>query len=107
MIKLPAFSPADRELASWVRAVVAFARSSLEMTRITVGWNSDAAPLTVLTTLTTRPSAVLLLSATTGTGTMITGAPITWSWDDGSIVISAIGTLTASTDYDLVLGVVI
>jgi hypothetical protein len=104
--KLTGYGPQDRELASWVRGVEAFAKAIVDITRVACEWNSDNAPLSVRTSLSVMPSSVLLLSATTGTGTLISGAPVTWSWNNGSIVISAIGTLTASTDYDLVLGVV-
>ena len=27
-----------------------------------------------------------------------------WAWDNGAIVISAIGTLASSTDYTVVIG---
>ena len=105
--KLTAYNAPDRQLAAWIRSVEAFVRSVAQTVRIEATWNDDNAPVTVRTALTVTPSSVQLLSATTGTGTMISGAPITWTWDDGSIVISAIGTLSASTDYDLVLGVVV
>lgn len=101
---LPPFNPKDRELANWTRAVAAAVGA--EEKRITFDWNSDDAPLSVRSTLTRMPAGLRVIDAVTSTGAHVSNAAISWTWDNGTIVVSAIGTLTASTDYTVMIGVV-
>jgi hypothetical protein len=104
-MKIRAYSPTDRAHEAWVRDVTA----ALEDAESTVAfrWNSDAAPVRVITKLATRPFEVRVARATAdGGATQISGAAITWAYDGGTLIVAAIGTLTASTDYDVTLTVV-
>lgn len=74
-----------------------------------VRWNSKA-PTVFATTRTTRPTAVVALSATkTGAigNTVTSWSPVTWTWTTytssaPTVSVSAISGLAASTDYDVV-----
>lgn len=106
--RIRGYNPTDRELAAWVRDMEDFARNAEDRDVVTGSWNSANAPITVATpNISTTPSEVRLLRATSdGGATFVSGAPISWNWDRQRLSISAIGTLTSSTDYDLVLAVV-
>lgn len=103
-IKVPSYDPKDREFASWARAVTA-SLNDIEK-RVTFAWNSDDAPVSVRSGVVTLPAAIRVLDAKTDLGAHVGGAAISWTWDNGTIVISAIGTLTASTDYTVTIGLV-
>lgn len=99
---IPSWEPKERDHASWVRAVTA---ELLDVEkRVTFLWNSASAPISVRSGVSVRPAAVRVIDASTELGAHIGGAAISWTWDNGAIVISAIGTLTASTDYTVVIG---
>jgi hypothetical protein len=103
MIPIRAYEPPDAKLAARLRDMEA-AIDALQPKRATFRWNSASAPVRVLTTLTRTPSSVHVESATAdGGATKISGAAITWSYDGQSVIVSAIGTLSSSTDYDVVL----
>lgn len=103
-VKIPSYDPKDREQATWVRAVTA-ALNDNERT-IEFDWNSDNAPVSVRSGLTVVPVGLRVIDAVTSLGAHVSSVPISWTWDNGSIVVSAIGTLTASTDYTVTIGVV-
>ena len=98
----------DRERDAWVRDVRARFDAIKIESRATFTWNSDDAPVDVLTTLSAAPVGVRVIDATDGTGTHVGGCAITWSWDGSTrrVRVSAIGTLTSSTTYTVVLGMV-
>ncbi len=48
---------------------------------------------------------MVLLSAekTTAKGTFYSGFPVTWTWESGTVTITAVTGTAAATDYDLTL----
>lgn len=76
----------------------------------TVVWNDDETPLYVEFNLGTAPVEVralgckLVQPSAGDAGSVISGAPVTWSWSaDGRVRVTAIGGLTSSTAYHVTL----
>lgn len=71
--------------------------------------DTGALPVDVLVRGTTPPLSVLCLRAVESdrsSDTVVSGAPVLWSWRNGAVRIEAIGTLDASTQYLVTLAVV-
>jgi hypothetical protein len=68
----------------------------------------DTARLPVPVKCGARPLGVLLVGATvqrTGTGQVISGGAVTWSWRGGGLLIHDVDGLAASTRYDATIAV--
>lgn len=78
-------------------------------------FNSRTAPTVVLTTRTTKPQAVVALSAVktaTPEAGLVSWSPCTWTWtgstqtQKGYASVSAIAGLAANTDYNVTFWIV-
>jgi hypothetical protein len=68
----------------------------------------DTARLPVPVKCATKPLGVLLVGATvqrTGTGEVISGGAVTWSWRGGGLLIHDVDGLAAATRYDATIAV--
>lgn len=108
------YTPKDSLLAAWVRDVRAVLSAGLTGLRwvdqigptISFAWNSDNAPQLVRVKLPAKPLSVVVLSATTGDGIIVSGCPVFWIWEAEGISIVEIDSLTLATDYTVTLGFV-
>lgn len=112
MTDVPKYVPREgdtlRDADPWIRAMTAAVAG--RATR-TFSFNSDHPP-TVTIPGTSRPAGITVLAASQprGVGSVISGAPVTWTWapssTGGAIIVKAITGLTASTDYDVTIEIV-
>lgn len=108
------YTPKDSAHAAWVRDVSATLNAAKTGFRwadqigpvLSFAWNDATAPHDVLTKLTARPLAVVVLGATIGDGVFFSMCPIAWSWDSGTLTVIEIDSLNPGVDYTVTLGLV-
>jgi hypothetical protein len=109
MSALPEFTPPDRLLARWARAV----RDALveaEPLRVLRRYEGDLAPIDITTGRRTRPLSVQCIAATQRDDQSETesGARVLWAWVGGSggvVRINAIDLTSATEEYDITIEV--
>jgi hypothetical protein len=110
MSALPEFTPPDRLLARWVRAV----RDALvasETVRVVRRYDGDDVPIDVATGRATKPTTVLCIAATKTARSTVeveSGARVAWEWlggADGLVRINAVDLTSATAEYDITIEV--